>query len=197
MQNKNSSREKIIQSAGQLFLETGYDATSVQDICSHAGVSKGAFYHYFETKQALFMTLMDYWSSSVMQDGGSEVFQTDLSIKEQLIRMPFQFAQAFEAVPKGFLILVDFWRQAMGDPQMWRMAVAPYRYFTDFFVRVVEKGKQDGSIRTDVESEILARLLVAVAMGYLLEAAYEQNSDQSLAVTSEGLRLTIEGIGGK
>ena len=67
MQNKQTSREKILQSAVQLFLGEGYEATSVNDICKHAGVSKGSFYHYFETKQVLFLSLMENWSGRVMQ----------------------------------------------------------------------------------------------------------------------------------
>ena len=51
MQNKQSSFEKLLASASFLFLEKGYDAVSVNDICKHAGVSKGAFYHYFETNK--------------------------------------------------------------------------------------------------------------------------------------------------
>ena len=43
MQNKQSSFEKLLASASFLFLEKGYDAVSVNDICKHAGVSKGAF----------------------------------------------------------------------------------------------------------------------------------------------------------
>jgi len=67
MQNNQKSREKILQSAVELFLEKGYEATSVNDICKHAGVSKGSFYHYFETKQVLFLSLMENWSSTLMQ----------------------------------------------------------------------------------------------------------------------------------
>jgi hypothetical protein len=43
MEYKLSSRDKLLESAATLFLEKGYDATSVNDICKHAGVSKGSF----------------------------------------------------------------------------------------------------------------------------------------------------------
>ncbi len=197
MQNKLSSRDKLLESAATLFLENGYEATSVNDICKHAEVSKGSFYHYFETKQVLFMTLMENWSSKVMQSVLSQPISADSNIKDVLIEMPHQFNVAFTAIPKGFPILVDFWRQAMGDPAIWKMAVEPYRYFTGFFMRIIETGQQNGSIRKDVESEILARLLVAVAMGYLLEATYDQEKADWSAITSEGLKLLLEGIGGK
>jgi len=196
MQNKQTSREKILQSAVQLFLGEGYEATSVNDICKHAGVSKGSFYHYFETKQVLFLSLMENWSSRVMQSVLGEPITEDSNAKDVLIQMPYQFNMAFAAVPRGFPMLVDFWRQAMADPAIWKTAVEPYRYFMGFFMRIIEAGQQDGSIRKDIDSEIMARLLVSVAMGYLLEAAFDQEKADWSAITSEGLRLLLEGIGG-
>jgi len=196
MQNKQTSREKILQSAVQLFLGEGYEATSVNDICKHAGVSKGSFYHYFETKQVLFLSLMENWSSRVMQSVLGEPITEDSNAKDVLIQMPYQFNMAFAAVPRGFPMLVDFWRQAMADPAIWKTAVEPYRYFMGFFMRIIETGQQDGSIRKDIDSEILARLLVAVAMGYLLEAAFDQEKADWSALTSQGLSVLLEGIGG-
>ncbi len=196
MQNKLSSRDKILESAATLFLEKGYDAISVNDICKHAEVSKGSFYHYFETKQVLFLILMENWSSNLMQSILSQPISVDSDLKDVLIKMPYHFDTAFAVVPKGFPILVDFWRQAMGDPAIWKTALDPYRYFTGFFMRIVETGQLNGSIRKDVNSEILARLLVAVAMGYLLEASFDQDTADWSAITSEGLKLLLEGIGG-
>lgn len=197
MQNKISSREKLMASATYLFLEGGYDATSVNDICKHAGVSKGSFYHYFETKQGLFMTLTENWSSTIMESILSQPLSENSSLKEVLIKMPYQFDAAFTTIPKGFPLLVDFWRQAMVDPAIWKLAVEPYRYFMGFFMRIAETGQHDGSIRKDIDSEKLARLLVAVAMGYLLQAAFDQEKSDWPALTSEGMKLLLEGVGGK
>jgi AcrR family transcriptional regulator len=46
-------RERILASAVHLFAEQGFDATSVQQIVEDAAVTKGALYHYFESKSAL------------------------------------------------------------------------------------------------------------------------------------------------
>lgn len=48
-----SSRETIAEAACELFLEQGYDRTSVTDIAARAGVSRSSFFNYFETKSAL------------------------------------------------------------------------------------------------------------------------------------------------
>ena len=48
------TRQRLIDTARELFATKGYDATSVDDLLAGAGVSKGALYHHFRDKQALF-----------------------------------------------------------------------------------------------------------------------------------------------
>lgn len=48
------TRRRLIDTARELFATKGYDATSVDDLLAGAGVSKGALYHHFRDKQALF-----------------------------------------------------------------------------------------------------------------------------------------------
>ena len=53
MRKGELQKEKILQTASELFLTKGYEKTSVQDILDALQLSKGGFYHYFESKQAL------------------------------------------------------------------------------------------------------------------------------------------------
>jgi TetR/AcrR family transcriptional regulator, transcriptional repressor for nem operon len=53
------TREKILQAAGALFHEFGYNGTSVQDIVRKAGVPKGSFYNYFKSKEELAIAASD------------------------------------------------------------------------------------------------------------------------------------------
>ena len=50
MNKGQQSRMRIIDAAEKLFAEKGYVATSVQDILDMLHISKGGFYHYFDTK---------------------------------------------------------------------------------------------------------------------------------------------------
>ncbi|HKV53841.1 MAG TPA: TetR/AcrR family transcriptional regulator [Candidatus Binataceae bacterium] len=54
-----SSRTSILKTARNLMLKYGYAATSVDDICSSAGVTKGSLYHFFETKEELGMVVLN------------------------------------------------------------------------------------------------------------------------------------------
>jgi TetR/AcrR family transcriptional regulator, transcriptional repressor for nem operon len=49
-----STREHIIQVASGLFLQSNYEGVSIQDITCHLGMTKGAFYHHFTSKEQLF-----------------------------------------------------------------------------------------------------------------------------------------------
>jgi AcrR family transcriptional regulator len=53
----NERKQHVIKMAHQLFVEKGFQATSIQDILDHSGISKGTFYNYFASKNELLMAL--------------------------------------------------------------------------------------------------------------------------------------------
>jgi len=69
---KRTSKEKLIQAARDLMLAQGYPITSVDEIIKAAGVSKGSFYHYFDSKEELGLTAMHKFladGAALMMDG--------------------------------------------------------------------------------------------------------------------------------
>jgi TetR/AcrR family transcriptional repressor of nem operon len=58
---RTGSRQKLIDAAIALIREKGYTATSVDDLCGMAGVTKGAFFHHFKSKDALAIAAADCW----------------------------------------------------------------------------------------------------------------------------------------
>lgn len=61
---KLGSREKLLDAAVSLIRQKGYCATSLDDLCAKAGVTKGAFFHHFESKEALAIASADYWTQT-------------------------------------------------------------------------------------------------------------------------------------
>jgi TetR/AcrR family transcriptional regulator, transcriptional repressor for nem operon len=62
-----STRSKLIDAAHILVRRKGYTATSVDEICSAAGVSKGAFFHHFASKEALAAAAAEQWTARAEQ----------------------------------------------------------------------------------------------------------------------------------
>ena len=87
MQHRSEeTRNHILETATHLFSKTGYDATGVAEICQAAGVSKGAFYHHFPSKQAVFMELLNSYLNGI--DSGFKLMrQEDKDVPQTILQM--------------------------------------------------------------------------------------------------------------
>ena len=61
---RGSSRTGLLDAAVKVVRAKGLNATTVDDICVTAGVTKGAFFHHFETKEALAVAAAEHWSQT-------------------------------------------------------------------------------------------------------------------------------------
>jgi TetR/AcrR family transcriptional repressor of nem operon len=59
---RHESKTRILQAALRVFREKGYSATRIEDICEAAELTKGSFFHHFDTKEELAIAAADYWS---------------------------------------------------------------------------------------------------------------------------------------
>ena len=57
------TRDNLMEAAFKLVREKGLSATSVEEICAGAGVSKGAFFHHFKSKEELAVAAAHHWSA--------------------------------------------------------------------------------------------------------------------------------------
>jgi len=64
-QQSLDTRDRLVHAAVELILRQGYTATSVGDICTRAGVTKGGFFHYFENKEAIGVAAAQAWFDSM------------------------------------------------------------------------------------------------------------------------------------
>lgn len=61
---KLDARTKLLNAAIEVVRAQGYAATSVDELCKRAGVTKGAFFHHFESKDALAVAAANHWSAT-------------------------------------------------------------------------------------------------------------------------------------
>ena len=183
----------ILDIALDLFSKNGYDATSVAEICQQAQVSKGAFYYHFASKQALFLTLLESWLDDLDQIFQLAGHQAQ-NIPDTLESMAGQTGVVFDELDRGFPILLEFWTQASRQPLYWRKVVEPYRRYLDFFAGLIQKGMEEGSIQDGIEPKTASRLLMAVAMGLLLQASFDPDGADWDQTTRSGIKLILQGM---
>lgn len=61
---KPDARSKLLEAALTVIRTKGYSATTVDELCASAGVTKGAFFHHFKTKDELGVAAADHWSAT-------------------------------------------------------------------------------------------------------------------------------------
>lgn len=61
-ETRHESKTRILNAALRVIREKGYTATRIEDVCEAAGLTKGSFFHHFDTKEELAIAAADYWS---------------------------------------------------------------------------------------------------------------------------------------
>ncbi|MGD9300765.1 MAG: TetR/AcrR family transcriptional regulator [Desulfobacterales bacterium] len=79
-----NARQRLLETATELFAEKGYAGTSVREIVDRAGVSKPVLYYYFKSKEGLFYAILE-WAAEVQQKILNEIFATSGTALERFI----------------------------------------------------------------------------------------------------------------
>ncbi len=191
-QRSEETRSHILEAATHLFSKTGYDATGVAEICQAAGVSKGAFYHHFPTKQALFMELLNSYLGAI-ENGFNRMRQETNNVPQVIIQMAELAGALFQTADIHLSIFLEFWTQANHDPHVWEAAIAPYRRYQDYFTQMIQEGIDEGSIRP-VDAELAGRVLVSLAMGLLMQSLFDPQITDWQAEARQSLELLMKGM---
>lgn len=189
-QRSEETRAKILESAVKLFSTRGYNTASVDDICKDAGISKGAFYHHFESKQALFLALLDGWLQTI--DNAIEASK-DKTVPETFMQITEAFPYIFETAGEGLPMFLEFWLQASRDEKIWQASIAPYRRYQKHFTSLIKKGVDEGSF-VEVNPELASRMIISTAMGLLLQSLLDPKGAKWEKVARESTNMLVNGL---
>lgn len=190
-QRSEETRARILEAALMRFATQGYNAASIDQICAEAGVSKGAFYHHFPSKQAIFLELLNGWLDTI--NAGFEAVRQG-TVPETLMAMtgtlPAIFASAGDQLP----MFLEFWLQASREEQIWEASIAPYRHYRDYFAELVQQGIQEGSL-APTDPRIAAQMIVSLAVGLLLQGLIDTEGADWEQVGRESIQVILKGLG--
>ena len=178
---KEARPAELLAAALTLFVDKGYAATSLERVASHAGVSKGTLYLYYESKEALF--------KAVIQEGIIPVIAENEAIAAQHTGSSFELLQR----------LLDNWWTKIGQTAyagIPKLMVAEARNFPEiaqyYYENVISRGRRlvgtaltrgmdSGEFRSmDVETTIdvvIAPILMLLIWRYSLACCQSDSSD--------------------
>ena len=186
------TRSRILEVAAGCFARLGYDATGVAEICTRAGLSKGAFYHHFVSKQALFLELLDHWLVGLDVQLSQARAEAE-TVPGELLRMSGMVRQVFQAGNGQLPIFLEFWARAARDPAVWQATVAPYRRYRALFAEVIEAGMAEGTLRR-VDPQATAQVIVSLAVGVVLQGLLDPEGADWGRVAQDGMQMLLDGL---
>ena len=144
-QRSRATQAAILEAAASAFSEQGYDATGVAEICARAAVSKGAFYHHFASKQAVFLALIGAWLDD-LETGLARLDSDDRAVPDRLLAMSHAFQGFLTSQPQQLALILEFWTQASRDETMRQAVLSSYHTFLKFFIDLISVGVAEGTL---------------------------------------------------
>jgi AcrR family transcriptional regulator len=170
-------REQILEAAIECFAHNGFHRTTMQDIMREAGLSVGAPYRYFKSKEQMI-----------------EAIAAERHARDREIILE---AGAKEDIPKVLRTLIDRFEQALLDPrdrkgrrmamQLWTEALRNPRILKTvrkgvdeprrMLAAIVTRARDNDEMPKDIDPDAMARVLIAMFQGFALQLAWDPRID--------------------
>ncbi|WP_309104442.1 helix-turn-helix domain-containing protein [Microbacterium sp.] len=172
-----TGRERIVQQSFLLFLAQGYDATTMSQIVAASGMSKGAVYHHFASKEELFHAAIDRYFVDLARSGASSE-EVPLGFGEAVRRAASAMTDGFAHVASLGADLTAYYRFIFHAIDKRRSEVAAV--LAERLALLTAAAERDGAARDTAGTSAtapapndLARMAMATIEGAALLAAVE------------------------
>ena len=166
----------ILDVAFRLFMEKGYEHTSIQDIINHlGGLSKGAIYHHFRSKEDILIAVTDRMTAESNQMLAAIRDRQDLSGQEKL-KTIFKESIARSVQDDIFTVAPDF----HNNPKLLFSLLHDTieEVVPNYILPIIQQGISDGSIKTDYPKQ-LAELILLAANIWMNPMVFDSSEEDS------------------
>jgi TetR/AcrR family transcriptional regulator, transcriptional repressor for nem operon len=177
MRKGEQTRQEIIRKAAPIFNQRGYDGAALSDLMRATGLEKGGIYRHFESKEQLATEAFDYaWKLAIdtrfegTQDVPNAVDRLKLFVRN------FRDRRA-GLVPGGCPLLNAAIDSDDAHPPLRRKARRALDSWLGRVQSIAEEGKRKGEVRSGVDSEELATLIVNTLEGGLMVTRLQRRDD--------------------
>ena len=183
--NPEETRRKILEVSKDLFLEKGFDNTSIQDIIDGlGGLTKGVIYHHFESKDEILQ--------SILSENNQEILNYTWRGETGLEKIQNSLMDAFSNFEQQRLVYSASIK--LRSPRL--LGEQYLSLFSDFLPEIrgrVYEGVKDGSIKTEYPKELadLIVLTLNIWVGFQISIY----SVEELKSKMKFIKLTFEGLG--
>jgi AcrR family transcriptional regulator len=199
LNNKNlqsqETANRILNQAMRIFLEKGYHGTSIDDITQAAGLTKGALYWHFKSKEDLLKKLIRKYEKSFLDNlihAVTEVKGRTSDKFEKYVRFNSAFAYYNRELCVSFTTLAA---ELVGahhgiEPEIRRV----YRKYQNFLSKLILQGKKEKIFRKEINAVLAALIVIAFHDGILLQWSMNREKIDGEAYVNTFKKIMLNGM---
>jgi len=185
---RGEKRPLILRAATEVFAEQGFNSVTVAAIADRAGIGKGTVYEYFSSKDELLFAVFEWMNEGIFDriHGLIEVGGTTLERLRSLLDLGAQITR--EQMEMQAVVL-DFWSASRGtrvEERYNQACLATFRSYRRLLADVIREGQTAGEIRSDVDPEAVATMVVAAMDGLGVQIFFDRELDPDTTVSGFG-----------
>lgn len=169
----SARRAHILDAAEQCFAAQGFHRTTMQDICKGAGVSSGAVYVYFKSKEDLIAGICERDRAKLAGEFAAMAEAPDL------LAALGQLAQHYAVEQPAYkrVLVIEMGLESTRNPGVAAFFQATDRFCVESFTRLFERARHEGKIAPRVDVQTLAQVIATIGDGIFWRRAIEPNHD--------------------
>jgi len=192
-------KQELIDTAERLFMTKGYDQTAISDIVREVTVSQGAFYYYFESKEDVFVAVLEK-NMALLEKDLREI--SDEGDQDEAVKLNAMLNRFISHIASGKKImgLVQHGKSATLHQKLRK--TQPFAEIAPVVAEVISKGVEMGRFNVDYPLEIsyILLMLLASAVVMLPKAmgmGFQNNFENQSEAYSQNVRHALEDLVGR
>jgi AcrR family transcriptional regulator len=183
-------RDAFLDVAQRLVQTKGYEAMSIQDVLDELEASKGAFYHYFDSKQALLEAVVERFADGAMASLAPVLNDPELPALAKLERV-FAGIASLKAEQKDLMLaIIEVWNSDGNAIVREKVRRLSERIMIPLFSVVVQQGIDEGTLHVDSPDQTAA-VLVSLLLGFQQKATDLYIARHAGAITFEVVHRSV------
>jgi len=190
-EHRLARREQIVAAARTCVIEQGFHKTTMADVIRESGLSAGAVYGYFKSKEEIVAAIAEDALSTV-----DELFEKMLATEEPLTPLmalegAVEHVVAISERPGGDVtrVAVQAWSEALRNPAIMTTARDKYAQLRSHFEAVARRAQADGTVDADTDACAVAQVMFGLIPGFVLQRLII--GDTTAETYSAGLRALL------
>jgi AcrR family transcriptional regulator len=162
---KAATRTKLLQAAARVYSAHGFAGATLDDVAEEAGLTKGAVYGHFGSKDNLLVALMEEYLAAEIAEQVA-LFDRDETTWKRPLAGSDQWMNELDEAPEAFRLLIEFWLAAGRDEQLRERFAAGLEALRVTFAQFAAESRADAGMEGSPQAaRHFANVMLGLSMG--------------------------------